>query len=240
MSLVWSLTPYFQERQVLRWRLAELKGVVDRFVFVGANVDHMGNLHTPKWPSMRQTEQIQFRKINLDANTPWGREKQQRLRMAEGLEIADDDVVLLSDLDEIPSAEALTIAAQNATEKPELLRLAMHVYQPKYRWMDLDDSYQICRVFRGSLLKRLDLQQIRELAGTDVHATGVFPGHGWHMAYMGGGAMIKAKLKAFAHEELLSHRDRAKIAYDTGQDLFGRDTPIEVLEPENLPQWARL
>jgi hypothetical protein len=239
---LWSLTPFFQETEVFEWRLEELAGIVDCHVVVEATTDHRGNPHEHVFPQrLQHRDDVVYRLIDLKGETTWEREKEQRNRLADGLEIADDDVVLLSDVDEIPSARALTIAAQNATEKPEVLRLAMHVYQPKFRWMDLDDHYQICRVFRGSLLKRLmtGLQRVRDMAGSEVMATGEFPGHGWHMAYMGGPEMIRSKLSCFAHDELENASLDVERSYATGADLFGRSIEVEEVTADDLPVWAR-
>jgi hypothetical protein len=236
-SMIFSLTPFFQEVSVFSGRLVELEGVVDKHIVVEATTDHRGNPHDPFFPQRLQyRDDVEYALVELQEDTPWGREKEQRTLLDNGM-IGDDDVVLLSDADEIPSAKALKVAVENASEIPEVLRLAMHVYRPYWRWKDLGDHYQICRVFKGSLLRKFDLQQIRDMAGTNVMCSGEFPGHGWHMAYMGGPDMIRRKLASFAHDELSYATEKEiKDAYGAGKDLFGREIPIELVPEEDMPK----
>jgi hypothetical protein len=219
--VIWSLTPYFNERKVFAWRLAELEGIVDRHVVVEASVDHRGNPKERCFPQKWvHREDVDYRFIDLETGTNWHREAEQRRALATP-EIADDDVVLLSDCDEIPRGADLARVAQTATETPQIMLLAMHVYRPQWRWKDLQPWYQICRVFKGSLLETDNPEEIRQMQ-VNESAVGEWPGLGWHMAYMGGPGAISRKLESFAHAELASASQNALRAYEEGTDLFGR------------------
>jgi Glycosyltransferase family 17 len=235
--MIWSLTPFFNEVEVFGWRLQELHGVVDRHVVVEATTDHRGNKKTRNFPmEWVHRDDVDYRFVHLETRTDWHREQEQRRRL-DTPGIAPDDVVLLSDADEIPRASDLRWVAETASETPRIMKLAMHVYRPQWRWKDeLEPWFQICRVFKGSLLEKHNLEEIRQM-GVNESAYGGWPGLGWHLAYMGGPEMIRQKLGAIAEREYEHGAKNAVRAYETGVDLFGRNHVVEEVPKEERPGW---
>ena len=105
---------FFNELELLEIRLNELDQVIDKFILVESPVTHSGN---PK-PLYYQENAHLFKKfhdriihvvyIPPDTQDSWVREKGQRDAIRLGVpELKDGDFVIISDADEIPSAESI-------------------------------------------------------------------------------------------------------------------------------------
>jgi beta-1,4-mannosyl-glycoprotein beta-1,4-N-acetylglucosaminyltransferase len=119
MAKVYDCFPFFNELDVLEIRLNELDPVVDHFVLCEATVTHRGQPKPLVFQENRERfarflpkiihvvvddmPQGKFREADF-----WVKEKFQRMALMRGLTSArDEDFVILSDLDEIPSAKAV-------------------------------------------------------------------------------------------------------------------------------------
>ncbi|MDQ0317150.1 hypothetical protein [Amorphus orientalis] len=136
---------FFRELDLLEIRLRELADVVDTFVLVESRYDFAGRekpLHYKANRSRFAAFADRIRHIEVldepaDADQRWVRQRHQRAAILTGLaDSAPDDLVLLSDVDEIPS-EA-TVAALAADPR----RHAIHfLNQPLYRfYLDVRDT----------------------------------------------------------------------------------------------------
>ena len=118
---VWDCFFFNNEVDILEARLRELDGVVDRFVIVEGDRTHTG---TPKDSVFNQNreryrrwdDRIEHVIAHLDEHIDTGRGKpardrddQQRAALGRFLSgaVADDDLVLVSDLDEIPERDVV-------------------------------------------------------------------------------------------------------------------------------------
>src|ERR1044072_7185807 len=136
--MIWSATPYCGESDVLEIRLATLAPVVDVHVLVEANLTQRGHPKPYFYPRQkarfrRWEDKIRYVQAALEPgpNLDWARERAQRNAALVAMEdVAADDIVLLSDVDEIPRPEALT------EEYPEPMKLMMdmHVYFLNWSW----------------------------------------------------------------------------------------------------------
>ena len=114
--------PYNNEADILECRLTELYDAVDAFVLVEADVDHQD--HPKPYHYLENAERfapwadkivpVQAKGLpTLTENPdPWAREHAQREFIGVGLGVLDataEDIVLQSDVDEIPTA----LAARN-------------------------------------------------------------------------------------------------------------------------------
>jgi len=113
--MIYDCFTFFNELDLLEIRLNVLKDVVDRFVLVEARETHTGK---PKPLYFKENEQrfATFRDriiyIALESfpkgHDAWWNENYQRNEIKRGLkEAKDDDVILISDLDEIPRPEII-------------------------------------------------------------------------------------------------------------------------------------
>lgn len=118
MSLLIDSFSFFDELELLAFRLKELSPVVDKFVLVESDLTHSGqkkplyyeeNKHLFSEYKDRVIHVI-HRGLTGDNVDPWLREAAQRDAILEGLkriEISGNDYVVISDCDEIPRAELL-------------------------------------------------------------------------------------------------------------------------------------
>lgn len=153
-------------------------------------------------------------------DTPWGRENAQRNAILLGLTDAkDEDIIIVSDSDEIVSADGLTRAVEQLDKHPAVV-LCQRMFNFSRQWEDP-------KGWRGSVvttyahLKTTTPQSLRDQRETLPRIADA----GEHLSYFGGAGEIARKLSSFAHTEYksLAH-DSALIqkCMQSGQDLFGR------------------
>jgi beta-1,4-mannosyl-glycoprotein beta-1,4-N-acetylglucosaminyltransferase len=150
--MVFDCFTFFNELDLLELRLKLLDEVVDKFVICESNYTHSGKLKPynfqenrarySKWeskilylPVEQSIEGLNFDKV--DSYTPtdgsWVLENQQRMALLYAAEmIADEDMVLVGDLDEIPDPRAVTALNQsdilNDNVKSVSMLMLFHYY----------------------------------------------------------------------------------------------------------------
>jgi hypothetical protein len=155
---VTSLTPFFNELDMLEIRLATLDNVVDMHVIAEAPVTHTG---LPK-PLYFANNLERFRPwlhkivyvcVDDMPDETWAREKHQRKALLRGVgDLDESERFLLSDVDEIPHPSAVLHAGDG-----EHLRCNMHVGRLNWRWPgEAEEGYTISRVFSGKTLREND------------------------------------------------------------------------------------
>lgn len=136
---------FFRELDLLEIRLAELYDVVDVFVLVESRYDFAGNEKALHYKANRRRFAAYADKIRhievlddpADAGVRWARQAYQRAAIRKGLDdAAPDDLVIVSDVDEIPAARR--VAQVNADRREN----AVHFFnQPLHRfYLDVRDS----------------------------------------------------------------------------------------------------
>jgi hypothetical protein len=227
---VWSLTPAFDELDVFEIRLATLDPVVDFHVIAESPVTHSGNpkpLHFKenmhrfkKW-----ADKIVHRVIEMPSGLDdWQREKRQRKCLWYGFAGDPSDLILLSDLDEIPHPDAVQRGYEN------ILLCNMHVAKLNYRWTDpAHESWQIARIFPASHIgtKYRTLEDARL-----THMEPLGP-PGWHLSWMNN---PEYKLASFVHQELVPHADLDGAKQ--GKPLFPEVVKQDLEWTDDLPPYV--
>ncbi len=216
---VFDCFPLFNETDLLELRLNELWDVVEFFVIVEARQSFTGN---PK-PLCLKDNQDRFAKYMgkiryvvvdefPDGMTNWGKEEYQRNLMQQELaDVRPDDVIIMSDLDELPRAQIVRDIAQGGIRpgKVYCLSLDWHSYYLNVRltkkWErqgprliragDLRDLYGVRRVLAPTPGKAKDLmRQIKssKRMGRWLHRV-LVPDAGWHFTWMGGKEAVALK-----------------------------------------------
>lgn len=258
----WSLTPFFNELAVLEIRLATLDPVVDVHVLAESNVTYSG---VPKpyyfeehrerfapWidkiryvkvddsPDGDYTEQP-WRDLEPSKTAAWERENHQRQSLERGLDgLHDDDLILLSDLDEIPRPDAFEHLPSLGDGRLMRPRLALHVMYVNWRW--LDTIPVIARFMRGKTLRRYGGPQAARLQVGTAYGPTRGAGLGWHLSYLGGVEAIRHKLESAAHHEInrppYNTIDHITRCMASGDDLFGRpERRAEYVDYGELPPY---
>lgn len=247
--------PFFNELDVLEIRLAELAPVVDRFLLVEAAETYSGKpkplyfeLNKERFAAY-PVDHVVIDRFPGDLHGSWPREHYTRQLMRErlcGLGLAPNDIVLLSDLDEIPRADAVAKYARLLRrEVPGTIYLFDQYFSYYYVNCRSSEPWYGTRMTRWRDIG--DMQVLRESPGIAI------PDGGWHFSYIGGVGSIQEKLGAFAHTEMDQPRFTNPLHIERcmaqGADLFGRgetftcvalDESFPAILRENAERYAHL
>lgn len=218
--------PFFNELDLLEIRLHELAPVVDRFVLCEATLTHSGKPkplyfsdNRARFSGFPITRVIVEDYHGIDLNDAWSLERHQRqVGVSSAVELFHPDLLIVSDCDEIPSADAVRTASAISAQT-QTFDMGMYYYYLNCRCDSL-------RWRRGQIVRpngdRPNARQIRRTR----HAPLIWNA-GWHFSYLGGVKKIQEKLAAFAHREKdiaqWNTEDEIASRVSAGRDLFDRD-----------------
>lgn len=240
---------FFNELDILEARLKYLNNTVDYFIIVESNVSHSGK-PKPFYFLENQNRFAEYKnKIiyypfifdnsqhNLDftvhANqndykTPyWFLENSQRNQISNAaLKFFNkDDILFISDVDEIPSIEAINFIKAHMIPGIECATLSQKMfyynleYAKPFNWSGTVAS-------RISLLDEKNAQWFRDNRHNQQLIPEVYNA-GWHCSYFGDTDQIIQKIDNFAHQEFnnahFKSPERINESIRQAQDLFGRN-----------------
>jgi len=196
---------FSNEWDLLRLRLDELDPVVDEFVIVQATTTFQGSAKEVvrlKNDSRFSQFSHKIRDIIVDdlpkESSPWFSEYLQRnaaRRVAD--EANSEDIILLSDVDEIPSRGAVEDA--KTVRSGQVYGFEMRMFYYGLNWQ-FPTKWWSVRAFRAESLKYLSPQELRTCPPDTI-----IPNGGWHFSYFYKQdeliERIKAKALAFSHTE---------------------------------------
>lgn len=267
--MVYDCIPFFNEIDILNLRLHILDPLVDRFIIEEATVTFSGE---PKELCFEKNKDLfkeflhKIEYIVVDDSpvdvTTHERDKFQKNALIKGLKDAsDEDVVILSDADEIPNPKVLKeiIDGFNPDKVYHFAQRMFYCYlnmeEVSGKLLSITGEFPGIRrkmwlgtkVFSKRSIPREGIIFLREASTTAPGAVRVAEG-GWHFGYMGSSResnvskRIGDKVVAAAHQEynnqdtLAEARDRILL----GQDIFGRDAKFERVEiDESYPDYLR-
>jgi len=236
---VYDCVPFFNEFEVLRLRMACLEDVVDRFVVVEAHQTHAGNpkpLHLAGGgaPDLLAHPKLALHAVDLPVGrSDWARDQFQRDSLGAalaGLGAGPGDMVLVSDVDEIPDVAALARARQALAAGGGRTILAFEqrlfyfrlnyelVWSRKLPWIGTAAArYEHVASVNGVRTTARNIRG-RHALGFDAGARVLrLPGAGWHFSYVGDDAALEQKLAA--HEE---HGRKRRDGGAIGELIAGR------------------
>ena len=195
--------PFNNELDMLECRLTELGDVVDTFVLVEATVTHGGNRPKPlhyrenqdrfaEWSDRIVAVEAHYLPNDADA---WSREHAQREYIRVGLieaGVEPDDLILQSDVDEIPRADVV------ANLDPDgYVVCEQDLYCFAVDWLHPQP-------WRGTVAAKYRHIGDRMAAMRDARlwAPTVIPDAGWHLSWLGGPEATQQKLDSFCHPEI--------------------------------------
>jgi len=208
---VYDCFTFFNELDLLEIRLQELYKVVDCFVIAEANMSHSGN---PKnYTLLENWERFKpwhdkIRRIAVDdfpeTNNSWVREKFQRDALARGLtDVESDDLIIVSDLDEIPRA-AIIEMIKGDENRYERYVLQVPLFRYKFNFMKWHQpvvNNQMI-VTRAHVFTHPERERDYTHAWLPPAPDVVYLQHaGWHFSYLGDDKNAIHKLQNFAHTE---------------------------------------
>ena len=248
---------FFNEKELVELRIKYLDSIVDYFVVVEADVTHTGMKKNWNFPDVLKNQlknfshKIQYHKMKVDlekaekerspnyADSKLGRswkvESMQRNYIKIACEkFSDDDIIIISDLDEIPSKEKINfIKSCNFKEiAPVAFDQALFYLNCKYlsleRWIG---SIALTKKH----IDRYEPQIFRDFK----NRISCFTEAGWSFSSFGGISRVREKFKAFVHQEynkeMYINESHLQKSSKLGTDLFYRDIKKKKVEKEFFP-----
>ena len=214
MTKIYDCFTFYNELDLLEFRLQELYDHVDHFVIVEANRTFQNNTK-PMYFRENQARFTQYMdKIihvqveDMPENTDaWGRERHQRDAIAKGIMGADaNDIVIVSDLDEIIRPDTVDKMRNDTDNSIWGLRMPLFYFKFNYMLTTTDSTYttwaMACR--KGLLTSAEDLRRNRFTLNSfalDYNHNGVrmMEHAGWQFSYLGDTEFARSKIQSFSH-----------------------------------------
>lgn len=229
---------FYNELEILKKRLRYLSAKVDKFVLVESTVTHKGNPKKLYYKDNRDefaewNDKIEYVLVsdNPTDENPWSRENHQRNCIQRGLDrlgLRSDDIVMISDVDEIPDLRFVG----NIPVGHEIV--TAHMYSFEYSF----DFMQTREPWFGTVMTRYgNMNNPQYYRERRWH----FPFcqySGWHLSSFGDADFVYNKITNFAHcndenvkkitkEELEQYIIEGKCTSGTYSHT---PTPVEILK----------
>jgi hypothetical protein len=215
MRKVYDCFTFYNEYDLLELRLEELYDYVDYFVIAEANKTHQGRdkpyFLEENWERYAKYHDkiIHIKVDDMPTNDDaWVLENYQRNALAIGYADADqNDIIIISDLDEIMRAETVELMREDTTHTLFICRCPLFYFKLNYI-MAKPRSYWVNQMAmpRKFLTTPQEIRNLTHWASaqpeelvTDKVRT--IQHAGWHFTYMGNTDHAKNKIINFAHQE---------------------------------------
>ena len=259
--------PFFNELDILKLRLHILDPLVDRFVIEEATHTFSGLPKDLCFEKNREMFEEFLPKITylVVDNSPkeistHERDKFQKNALAKALtDASDEDVLILSDVDEIPNPAVLQELVKRF-DPDKIYHLAQRNF---YCYLNMEEisgnllsitgefpgverrMWLGTKVFAKKIIPESGIIDLREISPEDPRSVRIADG-GWHFGYMGSchetddSRRVGTKVVAAAHQEyntedvLAEVKDRLIL----GEDIFGRNAVFQwAVVDESYPQY---
>jgi len=212
---------FFNEVELLKFRLQYLSDVVDYFIIVESNKSFTGKdkeLIIPKIINSFPPKILNKIIYILSDDMPSGftyqdneaRERHQRCGLDKGiskLNLNSDDILMISDIDEIPDKRKLKDLKSNGdfeVSNLEFYNFCGSINNQIFSKDGTPEMWYSSKIIKYKFYKFLNFnpQTLRYYShyGIDIPVTTISK-CGWHFSYFGGVSNIKIKLENFCHQE---------------------------------------
>ncbi len=194
------------ELDMLELRLHELSEVVDWFILVEAGMTYSGRPKELVFPAHRHDPRfapfldrlVHVVVDDLPGDYTWTRAWYQRNQMRRGLEcienLSDDDLLLVSDLDEIPRAECVARVRDDPALRATQCAFEQTFYQYHPRCWNMRTWYGTRSIPIGALNTTQELREVYEVRAGET----AIPNAGWHFSYFMDIEAIQEKARSLA------------------------------------------
>ena len=242
---------FYNELDILEYRLNLLDDIVSYFILVEATVTFSGvskklffeenkERFAKFLPKIIHVIATDLNPNPLNVDQIWDSEFLQRNWIEKGisqLTLKDTDVILISDLDEIPDPK--TIITLSNYKDLQMLSLCLDLYYYNLRTKHAEIwtlskilSYKYYRTELGRTPQKCRITRCPSIQFG-----------GWHLSYFGDVNFIQNKIKHFSHQEFNNefYLDSEKIKQHIlkGDDLYNRNyvscSQIPIIENKYLP-----
>lgn len=234
---------FYNELDLLKYRLHILNDVVDYFIIVESTHTFTGKEKPLLFEENKHLfEQYKhkiihviisdfpfiFPNINFITNQQWQNENYQRNCIETGLKriaglkdgISYNDIIIITDVDEIPDPRILTIIkTQNVTITVNILEMDFYYYNLNSK---IQDKWYHPKIISYGTYRNLNMScnDIRQ------YSCPVIQRCGWHLSYFGDAQYIQNKIQTFSHQELnnadFTNIENITKRVNSNRDLYDR------------------
>ena len=249
---------YFDEKELVELRIKYLNDLVDHFIVVEADVTHQGK--KKEWnfePLLKNnlknfSQKIHYHKLKIDMNEAdsergwiyekvkggrsWKIENMQRNYIKEACkDFAAKDIIIISDLDEIPSKEKIKFIKSCDFTTVAPVGLQQSLFQLNCKYLNLE-KWIGSVVTTKELIDKYEPQSFRD----NKERISFFTNAGWSFSSFGGLNRVKTKFEAFAHEEYnkeeFKNDEHLIKCMEDGEDVFKRKTKKQKVKRDFFPK----
>ena len=218
MNKIYDCFTFYNEHELLELRLRELYTHVDHFVIVESNQTFTNRSKLWNFDISQYSKYadkiiyVQVEDMPNSANA-WDNEHHQRNAILRGLtDAADDDIIIVSDVDEVLRPAAVD---HLRTSEQTIFALRMPLYNFKFNYMrENPGRYDVWAMAArksvlGDELGKITPNSLRDLRHSFHSAPHqlvnngceVIEHSGWHFSYFGDDAYVADKIQNFSHQE---------------------------------------
>ena len=242
---------YFNEEHIADLRFNILDKFIDKFVIVESTVNHQGkdkklNFDINKYKKFKNKIiyiVVDDTPENIKTSHEGGEslvEQHQRNSISRGLKNAnDDDLIILSDVDEIPDLNKLGEFDKNnyAVFSQKMFMYKLNLLNLRENnWhgskLCLKKNFRSAQWIRNLKFKKYPFWRIDKIKNLQIIENG-----GWHFAYLQSPENISKKIKSFAHGEFnkseITNEENIKIKIEKGEDIFERGYQLKKVEVDS-------
>ncbi len=240
------------ENHLLEIRLNELNKYVDYFIIVEFGETHQGdkksqNIDKNILNQFKEKVRYYFVEKFENIKKPHGRDQFQRNYLTKGLfDAKDEDLILLSDIDEIPDFRKLKvdqigdqIIAFSQTHSMYKLNLCL-----EEKWI----GSKICRYDKLKSLQWLRSLRLRKysffrldklFSPRYVRNFQIIENGGWHFGWLRNASSIIKKLEAYAHSEhnneYYKNKNLLEDCINKKKNFFNKKETLQISSLKDLP-----
>ena len=251
---------FFNEKELIELRIKYLNDFVDYFVIVEADVTYTGKKKNWNFPDIlnnklkKFSHKIKYYKMIVDLEKAerekhpnyiplggtygrsWKIENMQRNYIKEACkDFAAKDIIIISDLDEIPSKEKIKFIKSCDFITVAPVGLQQSLFQLNCKYLNLE-KWIGSVVTTKELIDKYEPQSFRD----NKERISFFTNAGWSFSSFGGLNRVKTKFEAFAHEEYnkeeFKNDEHLIKCMEDGEDLFKRKTKKQKVKRDFFPK----
>jgi len=229
---------FYNELDLLKYRLNILNNVIDYFIIVESKYTHVGKEKELFFLKNKdlfkefehkiihliiETMPYIYPEIDIQKNQQWINEKYQRDFIKNGIEslkLSDRDLIIISDLDEIADPKTLdTIRVNDLSLDIRSMEMRFHYYN---LITVCDSPWKSAKILSFKKYNELSL------SCSDIRALEcpILQNGGWHLSYFGDTVFIKNKIQNFAHQEFnnesYTNLEIIESRIKKSEDVYGR------------------
>jgi len=240
---------FYNELDLLKYRLSLLNDYVDFFVIVESTHTFTGKekplLYNENKHNFEEYKDkilhivvndfpYKYPHIDFSKNHQWENEYHQRNYISKGisnLSLLGDDVIIISDVDEIPDPTILSqVKKETLTIECCSLEQDFYYYNLKTKIAD-KWYYSKILTYKNFVDYGKSCQELR-MKSYPITNYPVLKNGGWHLSYFGDEYFIQNKLMTFAHQEFnnenFTNVENIKNRLVSSTDIFDRHSDIVI------------